>query len=39
LSAARRVAISVVFFDDSDGAELARTEWAFKRIDEPDVFD
>jgi len=27
------------FFDDSDGAELARAEWAFKWIDAPDVFD
>ena len=27
------------FFDDSDGAELARAERAFKRIDAPDVFD
>jgi len=27
------------FFDDSDGAELARAERIFKRIDAPDVFD
>ncbi len=27
------------FFDDSDGAELARAERTFKRIEAPDVFD